>query len=211
MPLPKLPKSSITGALFTRGGSLVGGQLLPDDGFLTPPAGSVVQNPDQAAKVSVSTGRSAARAGGFGPRSRAAYREYNDPSINPPSQAPGAPISNRPLVPIEDPRGDGGMRGNYNPVRPGEGRVPTRGTNVPGPSLSMASSSGTAFRGATVSSAAPMRSSAGLATRGASVTRPAAAVARTAVAVKPVAAPKATSAVVTGKKVVKKKPIISMA
>jgi hypothetical protein len=204
MPLPKLPKSSITGAIYTRGGSLIGGQLLPDDGLIVPPPGSVVQNPDQAAKVSVATGRAAARAGGFGPRSRAAYKQYNDPSINPQSQAPGAPISNRPLVPIEDRRGEGGVGAANKPPRissPTQGSSnPSLGYNRPrieigAPAASMASSSGTAFRGATVM-------------RGPSVTttpvataRPAAAPAATVV--------KATPAASTGIKKVVRKPLIA--
>ncbi len=220
MPLPKLPKSSITGPLFTRGGAGIGGPLLPELELPIPPDGSVVQNPAQITRqVAQSAGRAAARSGGFGPRSRAAYRQYNDPSINPPSQAPGAPISNRPIVPIEDGRGGGGgFQGVNRPGRPVDRGVPSKGVAMPGPSLgtrqaefgslpsaSMASSAGTGMR------ATSMRSSSGVATRGASVAKPTVAVAKTAVAVKPAAAPKATSAVVTGKKVVKKKPIISMA
>ena len=220
MALPKLPKSSITGAVFTRGGSLIGGaQLVPELDLPLAPDGAVVQNPERVRQVaSVS-----ARSGGFGPRSRAAYRQYNDPSINPRSQAPGAPISNRPLVPIDDPRGDGGFHGAHeNPVRGSNERGPRIGLpsrpsiDFGPPAASMASSGGTAFRGASlggpVSQPAPMRTSTGLATRGASVKATPVAAAKTAIAAKPVVAPKATNAVVTTPaKKATKKPVIRMA
>ena len=220
MALPKLPKSSITGAVFTRGGSLIGGaQLIPELDLPLAPDGAVVQNPERVRQVaSVS-----ARSGGFGPRSRAAYRQYNDPSINPRSQAPGAPISNRPLVPIDDPRSPGGFHGaNDRPARGANEGGPRTGLpsrpsiDFGPPAASMASSGGTAFRGASlggsVSQPAPMRTSVSSGIRAASFKAAPVAAAKTAIAAKPTVTPKATNAVLTTPtKKSTKKPVIRMA
>lgn len=121
--MPKLLKSKPIQPLYTRGGMPLDGAVEPI-GVNAPTSPIIpvqIQNPDQVtggAAGAVGIGRAnagPARAGAFGyaVRSRS-FEQYNAPITNPRSQQPGAPISNRPIVPIgpgEGMRGQGGGRG----------------------------------------------------------------------------------------------------
>lgn len=124
--MPKLIKSKPIQPLYTRGGTpiLDGFDPLGPGAPTNTPFPTEIQNPNQlepsqirgaAGAVGIGRGRAnagPARSGAFGyaVRSRS-FEQYNAPIINPRSQEPGAPISNRPIVPIgpgEGVRGQGG-------------------------------------------------------------------------------------------------------
>jgi hypothetical protein len=126
--MPKLLKSKPIQPLYTRGGTPIA------DGFdplaPTAPVGAVlpieVQNPNQmepnkmlGGAGTVGIGRAnagPARTGAFGYGiRRRSFEQYNTPITDPRSQAPGAPITQRPIVPINPGNPGGGGRGaNFN-------------------------------------------------------------------------------------------------
>lgn len=122
--MPKLLKSKPIQPLYTRGGTPIvdGFDPLGPGAPINTPFPTEVQNPNQlepsqmsGAAGTVGIGRGRGNAGpartgafGYGIRSRS-FEQYNAPITDPRSQQPGAPISNRPIVPIEG--DDGRMRG----------------------------------------------------------------------------------------------------
>jgi hypothetical protein len=124
--VPKLLKSKPIQPLYTRGGTPIvdGFDPLGPGTPINTPFPTEIQNPNQiepnqmvggAGTVGIGRGRAnagPARTGafGYGIRSRS-FEQYNAPITDPRSQEPGAPISNRPIVPIgpgDGYRGQGG-------------------------------------------------------------------------------------------------------
>jgi hypothetical protein len=208
--MAKLLKSKPIQPLYTRGGTPI------VDGFdpLGPgvptntPFPTEVQNPNQlepsqmrGAAGTVGIGRGRGNAGpartgafGYGIRSRS-FEQYNAPITDPRSQEPGAPISNRPIVPIDPGNPGGGAGANFNRPRPGGSAGPAprtpnvRDISTPAPASGMQATSlgrpltnvgvrGASVSKSTVSSArpavAPSTTAASSAAKNAVATKPAA-------------------------------------
>lgn len=210
--MAKLLKSKPIQPLYTRGGTPI------VDGFdpLGPgvptntPFPTEVQNPNQlepsqmrGAAGTVGIGRGRGNAGpartgafGYGIRSRS-FEQYNAPITDPRRQEPGAPISNRPIVPIDPGNPGGGAGANFNRPRPGTSAGPApkapsvRDISTPAPASGMqATSLG--------------RPLADVGVRGASVSRSAVSSARPAVAPSTTAASSAAKNAVATKPAAKK-------
>lgn len=160
--MAKLLKSKPIQPLYTRGGTPI------VDGFdpLGPgvptntPFPTEVQNPNQlepsqmrGAAGTVGIGRGRGNAGpartgafGYGIRSRS-FEQYNAPITDPRSQQPGAPISNRPIVPLDPGNPGGGAGANFNRPRPGGSAGPAprtpnvRDISTPAPASGMQATS----------------------------------------------------------------------
>ena len=158
--MPRLPRSKPIQPLYTRGGTPIADGFDPlgpgaptNNRFLTE-----VQNPNQleatqlqggAGTIGLKRGNAGpARSGafGYGIRSRS-FEQYNAPVTDPRSQQPGAPISNRPIVPIGPGLGSGAQGGGGN--RPG--RNP-RALNTDLGEVTSAPSTSLGFRGASLRS-----------------------------------------------------------
>ena len=192
--MPKLLKSKPIQPLYTRGGTPIadGFDPLGPGAPINTPFPTEIQNPNQVEGSQIrggagTRGATPARTGAFGYGiRRRSFEQYNTPITDPRSQAPGAPITQRPIVPIDPGNPGGGGRGaNFDRdrgQRPGGFPDPiakppsVRDISTPAPASGMrATSLG--------------RPLADVGVRAASVSRSTASTARTAVA----AAPKASS------------------
>lgn len=210
--MPKLLKSKPIQPLYTRGGTPIadGFDPLGPDVPTNTPFPTEVQNPNQlepsqmrGAAGTVGIGRGRGNAGpartgafGYGIRSRS-FEQYNAPITDPRSQQPGAPISNRPIVPIDPGNPGGGSGANFNRPRPGESAGPAprtpnvRDISTPAPASGMPATS-------------LSRPLTNVGVRGASVSRSTVSSARTAVAPSPTAASSAAKNAVVTKPAAKK-------
>lgn len=207
--MPKLLKSKPIQPLYTRGGTPIadGFDPLGPGAPINTPFPTEIQNPNQVEGSQIrggagTRGATPARTGAFGYGiRRRSFEQYSTPITDPRSQAPGAPITQRPIVPIDPSNPGGGGRGaNFDRGNQPGGRVPA--VSKP-PSVSDISrapeSSGVAMRGANLST--PLTN---VGVRAASVSRSTASTARTAVAPAPKASSSAAKNAVVAKPAAKK-------
>ena len=126
MAVPKFPKAATIRPIYTRGGTPIfeGFEPMGPGTPINTPFPTQIQNPNQIDQSAIQGGTRGAgpvRSGafGYGVRRRA-YGEYDTPITDPRIQEPGAPINQRPIVPV-------------NPGRPGDGSG-AQGNNGRGPS-----------------------------------------------------------------------------
>jgi len=159
--MAKLIKSKPIQPLYTRGGTPIvdGFDPLGPGAPINTPFPTEIQNPNQiepnqmrggAGTVGVGRGNAGpARTGAFGYGiRRSSFSQYSSPITDPRSQAPGAPISNRPIVPISPGegmrgQGGGGRGNNTNPRQrdvsqaPAASNVAVRGASIGAPLASV--------------------------------------------------------------------------
>jgi hypothetical protein len=204
--MPKLLKSKPIQPLYTRGGTPIadGFDPLGPGAPINTPFPTEIQNPNQVEGSQIrggagTRGATPARTGAFGYGiRRRSFEQYNTPITDPRSQAPGAPITQRPIVPIDPSNPGGGAGANFDRGRrpggsPETGAKPpsVRSISTPPPSSGMrATSLG--------------RPLADVGVRAASVSRSTASTARTAVAPAPKASSSAAKNAVVAKPAAKK-------